>query len=251
MRRLNTDALKRSLPLSNLEEFSVTISSREQVALLTDYDGQSAYSIAYQQLYASIRLHWGSEQIKPQAVLLVAATAFPGYATAAANVAIAAAQSGIATILVDADLRTPGLHQRFGLDAHTGLSELLTEKHLSAQQIANSLSDTFVPGLRLLSAGRSSEGSTRFATRLHMVVAGLRQHLTQESEKDERRQAGLLIFSTTPVLSGAEAAFLSTQVDQTFLLLVAGQTKRAQARQAQEQLQKVHAKLVGAVLLDV
>lgn len=225
----------------------MTISSHEQVALLTDYDAQSAYSIAYQQLYASIRLNWNSEQGHTQTVLLVAPTEAASQATAAANVAIAAAQSGTPTLLVDANLRHPSLQQRFGLGDSAGLSELLASQSLSTQHIKACLKQTFVPGLSLLSAGKtSSDSNLLIATRLHTVVDCLRQYFADTAE-----QPTLIVFHTEPVLHRADAAFISTLVDQTFLLIAAGRTKRAQARRAHEQLQQAHAKLTGAILLDV
>ena len=39
-------------------------------------------------------------------------------------------------------------------------------------------------------------------------------------------------------------------MDQTFLLINKGKTKRTQAQMAQEQLERAHAKLVGAIVLD-
>jgi Mrp family chromosome partitioning ATPase len=227
----------------------VTISSQVQVALLTDYDTNSAYSMAYQRLYASIRLNWDSEQVHQQTVLLATPTAYHGQATAAANIAIASAQSGTPTILVDANLRTPSLQQRFGTGEHAGLSDLLQTEHISSQHFDACLSPTFVPELRLLGAGKArlslQEINLLFATRLRNVVEGLRHYLAEAESRP-----GMIIFHSAPILTDIEATSLSTLVEQTFLLIVAGQTTRAQARRAQEQLQRVHARLVGAILLD-
>lgn len=228
----------------------MTITSQEQVALLTDYDSNSAYSIAYQRLYASIRLNWNSDQVRQQSILLAAPTSYTGQATVAANIAIAAAQSGTPTLLVDADLHMPGLHQRFGVGEQAGFYDLLQAERITSQHIDACLSKTFVPELRLLGAGKVSaqvaELNLLFSARLREIVTGLLSYLAET----EKRPA-MLIFHSTPVLAGIEASCISTLVAQTFLVLVAGQTTRRQARLAHEQLQRAQAKLVGAVLLNV
>lgn len=228
----------------------MTISSPEQVALLTDYDSNSAYSLAYQRLYASIRLNWDSEQTRQQSILLTTPRPYAGQATAAANIAIASAHSGTPTILVDADLRTPSLHQRFGVGEQPGLYDLLQADRITTQRIDACLSKTFVPELRLLSVGKAQssaqEISLLFSTHLREIVSGLRCYLAET----ESRPA-MIVFHSTPVLVGIEASCIGPLVEQTFLLIVAGQTTRAQARQAHEQLQRAHAHLTGAILLDV
>lgn len=225
----------------------MSIRSQEQVALLTDYDTNSAYSNAYYSLYATIRSHWDSEQHPQYTLLLAAPVAYPEYAAAAANIAIAAAQSGTPTILVDADVRTPGLQQRFGLTKSDGLSELLHMEVVTTQNIAASLQQTFVPGLRLLSAGQSHAGvPALLSTKLHDVVSCIREYMAQSETKP-----GIIIFHCAPVLSSPDASLLGAEVEQTLLTIVRERTTRTQAKQAQEQLQGTHAHLSGIVVVDV
>ncbi len=228
----------------------MAIPSQEQVALLTDYDIHSAYSTAYRTIYTNIRLDWQSEKNRQQTILLVTPAHPQAQASAVANVAIAAAQSGTPTILVDAYLDAPGLHQRFGIHNSIGLSDLLIQATFSEQQINAALGQTFVPGLRLLSAGTTvaqvQENSQLFTlVRLQQILNGLQQTLDSEGH------SGLIVLHSTPVLMGTEASLLASLVEQTFLLIVAGRTTRAQSKRAHEQLLRAHAHLAGAILLDV
>lgn len=227
----------------------MSIVAQEQVALLTDYDTDSAYSLAYQKLYANIRFSWESEQHRQHTLLFTAPTAHPGYAAAAANVAIAAAQNGTPTLLVDADLSAPTLQQRFGLGESSGLSNLLKEDTITPQMLSAHLSKTFIPSLRLLSAGTARlqphEVSHLFFARLPDLLAGMRQVLAEAECK-----SSVVIFHSPPVLAGIDAAQISSLVEQTFLVIISGRTTRVQARQAQEQLQRAHAKLTGIIMLD-
>ncbi len=225
----------------------MSIRSQEQVALLTDYDPHSAYSNAYYSLYATIRSRWDNEQHRQYTLLLATPVAFPEFAAVAANIAIAAAQSGTPTILVDADTHAPGLQQRFGLPKSAGLAELLHAETVTTQDIGASLQQTFVPNLHLLAAGNDGEGvPVLLSTKLHDVVGCIREYLAESATKP-----GMIIFHCAPVLSGPDASLLSAEVTQTLLTVATRRTTRTQAKQAQEQLQGTHTSLGGIVVLDV
>lgn len=230
--------------------------SQEQYTLLTDYDTTTAYAQAFYTLFANIRFHWENEQKQSgteraaatqiHTLLVTSASAYKDRATVAANLAIVAAQSGADTILVDADLRAPGIQRRFGLQTAPGLSDLLEEKKVGPQDIAACLQTTFVPGLRVLGVGTaSSQGSALLLSpNLEKIHAALRE-LLASSEKP----AGVALFHSAPVLSGADASLIGALTDQTVLAVIMGQTTRVQARQAQEQLEQAHIRLAGVIML--
>ena len=221
--------------------------SNEQYSLLTDYDTDTAYSEAYHTLFANIRLNWDSASTKQHTLLLTTPTAHAEQAAAVANVAIAAAQSSVATLLVDADLRSPGLQQRFGLTKGPGLSDLLAEESISPEKIPSYLQSTFIPGLQVLGAGTSStQGALLLLSpKLEEVV-----NCICEYQAASETQPGIVIFHSPPVLASADASLIGALVEQTFLSIIVGHTTRAQAKQAQEQLQRAHAKLAGIIMLN-
>jgi protein-tyrosine kinase len=231
--------------------------SQEQQALLTDYDTTAAYSQAFYTLFANIRFHWDENEQKPPAekrpdsarvhtLLVTSASPYKDQATIAANLAIVAAQSGAETILVDANLRAPAMRQRFGLNSGQGLSDLLEAGDVTPEKIIPCLQPTFVPGLRVLGNGAVPAQGPALLLSSHLkdVTAGLREILAT-SEK----QTGLVIFHSAPVLSGADASLIGALTDQTVLTVIMGQTTRAQAKQAQEQLEQAHINLAGVVML--
>jgi Mrp family chromosome partitioning ATPase len=224
--------------------------SQEQHALLTDFAQNTAYSEALRTFYANIRFQWKNDadrSARAHSLLITTPSAYGDYAAVAANLAIVAAQSGIGTILVDADLRSPGYQQRFGMEKTGGLSELLLDESLTPEKIDAALQSTFVPGLRLLSAGTASAQTTSllFSPRLEKVA----QRLSRLPDTAENESA-LVIYHSPPVLIGADAALIGAQVEQTALAIIVNHTTRAQAKQAQEQLQQAHAQLVGVVMLN-
>jgi len=227
--------------------------SHEQDALLTDYDKDTAYSGAFHTIYANIRLNWDSDHSEQShlshchTLMFTAPSGHLEQATLAANLAVIAAQSGAPTVLVDANLRTPTLQQRFGIGKNEGLSDLLEGGDtVTPQKVAAFLCSTFIPGLCLLGAGNSTDkgGLLLLSPRLDEVISSIRQHIIETETK-----TSVVIFNSPPVLLGADASLIGALVEQTFLAIIVGQTTRAQAKQAQEQLQQAHAKLAGIIMV--
>ena len=224
----------------------MSIRSQQQVALLTDYDAGSAYSAAYYTFFANIRFNWNKEQCV-HTLLLCPPAAYSGQATVAANMAIAAAKSGTPTILVDADLRSPSLERRFGMEKGEGLSDLLAEDVITTQAVRQHLRDTFIPSLRLLSAGMAVEGGILLLSeKLQAAIQTISLCLSETETAP-----GMLIFNSPPVLVGPDASLIGTLVEQTILVIAKDRTTRTQAKQAQEQLERAHTNLVGIAILDV
>lgn len=221
----------------------------EQFTLLTDYDPDSPYAIAYQTVYTNIRAHWESEHNKQPTISLTTPAPYKGQAAIAANIAIAAAQSGTPTLLVDADLGAPSLQQRFNSEDSTGLSDLLSRETLTAQTVTPYLHKVFVPGLYVVCGGKAlsqaQERNRLLATKLRDLLVALREFLA-----DIQSAPGIIILHSPPVLAGAEAALIGSLVDQTFLAIVSGLTTRTQALQALEQLQRAKVQVAGTIMLD-
>ncbi len=211
--------------------------SKEQYALLTDYDTNTAYSKAFHTLFANIRFNWGQDANKTHVhtLLLTTPSEYAEQPVVAANLAIVAAQSGTATILVDADLHSPSLQQSFGLDRNTGLSDLLLEEEMTPERVVDCLQSTFIPGFRVLSAGtKTAQGPTLLLSpKLEKCMCSIRQVLDASETKP-----GIVNYHSPPALAGVE------------LTIIAGRTTREQAKQAQEQLQRAHTNLAGIIMLN-
>jgi Mrp family chromosome partitioning ATPase len=224
--------------------------AHEQVPLLTDYETDSAYSLAYHSLYTNIRFNWDDKQAKQHAILLTIPTGYPGQSSVAANIAITAALNGTSTILIDADLRNPGLQERLGAGKGPGFGDWLAGQTSLDEEPAPLLNKTFLPNLRVLGAGTlpltPQETSRLLTGRLPVLLTCLRQFLAETE-----RKPALILFHSPPVLASIEAAQMGALVDQTYLVIATGRTTRTQARRAQEQLQRAHTHLIGAIMLDV
>jgi Mrp family chromosome partitioning ATPase len=224
--------------------------SKEQYALITDFDLNTSFSEAFHTLFANIRFNWETIAIEPLAIhtlLLTSVSEYLEQSAVAANLAIVAAQSDYKTILVDADLRSPSLQQRFGLDRSAGLSDLLEEPFITPQKVSELLQSTFIPGMQILTSGTSiSAGATLLLSpKLEACMDSIRKVLEQPGNVP-----GFVIYHSSPVLAGAGASLIGALTEQAVLTVVAGRTTREQAKEAQLQLEQAHTKLVGAIMVN-
>jgi Mrp family chromosome partitioning ATPase len=64
------------------------------------------------------------------------------------------------------------------------------------------------------------------------------------------QQADVVLFDAPPVVAVTDASLLASKVDGVLLVVKAGDTRRDHVRAAKDRLEKVNARLVGAVLLN-
>lgn len=200
--------------------------------LITLTSPQSAAAEAYHGLRTNIGF---SSLEKPLKTLLVtSADPDTEKSVSLANLGIAMAEAGDKVIIVDGDLRRPQQHEIFDLHNQQGVTTWLTEGD------AVSLQQTEVDGLTVLTAGPSVANpvgllSTKRLTELLDQLKG---------------QADYILCDAPPLLSVTDSALWASAVDGVVLLVNAGGTKREHAQRAKAILEKVHAHVVGAVLLN-
>lgn len=152
-----------------------------------------------------------------------------------ANLAAAFAQIGQRVIVVDTDLHRPRQHRLFGLPNNAGLTTAL----LTAQPTTDGLlQETKVEGLRVLTSGPLPPNPAELlgSARMRELVQAL------------SAQADIVLFDSPPVTALADAAILGSQMDGVLLVISAGQTRREMARRTMAALERVRARVVGAVL---
>lgn len=202
------------------------------INLTTLTDPKSAAAEAYQSLRTSLEF---SRLGKDLSTLLVAAVDDGAEKSAAvANLAVVMAQAGDRVVLVDGDLRRPQQHEIFGLSNQAGLSSWLQNGGAAPLQASG------VDGLQVLVAGPAAGNP----------VALLSTRKLADCLAELSATASYVVIDAPPVLAVTDAALWASQVDGVVLLINAGATKREQAQRAQQILEGVQAKILGAVLLD-
>lgn len=194
---------------------------------------RSSVSEAYRTLRTNIQ--FSTVGTPPKALLVTSAEPLEGKSFVAANLAVAIAEAGLSVILVDSDLRKGKLYQLFGLMKNSrGLTDALLRETPELQEY---LQETAIKGLRILTSGSTPPNPSELlgSQRMQKLVPVLRE------------AADVVIFDSPPVLAVTDAAVMASVVDSVLLVIEAGGTRRAAAREAEGRLAAVGAKM-GAVL---
>lgn len=134
-----THALSQQFGFSYMEDDDSRLS--EELVLASKPFGHGAEQI--RALRSEMLMRWRSGQTQRKVISVVSHGRAEGRSVLAANLAIAFAQMGENTLIIDADMRNPSQHRLFGVSNQLGLSTLL-----SGRRDAKVLQA--VPGLRNL-----------------------------------------------------------------------------------------------------
>jgi capsular exopolysaccharide synthesis family protein len=190
---------------------------------------------SYRALRTSILL--SSFGAPPKAVMVTSALPREGKTTVSANAAVVLAQKGARVLLVDADLRRPGIEMVFGFSrkASGGLSTLL-----SGMDTLENVIVPFpqLPNLHVLPAGPVPPNP------VELLGSSLMRDLIARWRNDFDH----IVFDTPPCLSVTDSVVLSVEADRVILVARSGQTPKGAVRQASELLLQVNARVMGVVL---
>jgi capsular exopolysaccharide synthesis family protein len=149
------------------------------------------------------------------------------------------AETGRRTLLVDADLRQPRLHQVFGLSNSRGLSNLLQPGDPLAQlPLEGFIRETAVPGLSLLPSGSLNAEA----------AALLHSERTEELLRGLEREFSCIILDTPPLLAVADARVLIRFAGAAVVVLRLNESTREEAQLAISQLLDDGSRLLGVVM---
>jgi capsular exopolysaccharide synthesis family protein len=168
-------------------------------------------------------------------ILVTSAVPNEGKTTTAANLAVAIAQTGSNTILLDADLRRPGVHQMFDLPNDKGLTSVLRPDGATLEQVAQT---TEQPNLRVITTGPLPPDPVE-------MLASRRMARFVESLKT---QVDVVVIDSPPLQAVSDAAVLSTLVDGTVMVVAAGRTRRSAVGGAARARAARRARTLGVVL---
>jgi capsular exopolysaccharide synthesis family protein len=170
-------------------------------------------------------------------IMITSATPNEGKSTVSAHLAIASADRGKKTLLIDSDLRRPSLHSKFGITQREGLSNVLTGER-PWQEVVMPIEGS--PNLSFLPAGL---GSHRAADLIGPGLSSLLDEFVKEYD--------LVILDSPPLLGFAECLQMANAADGVLIVSRAGETRRKDVAEVISVLNRMRANIVGVVLNQV
>jgi polysaccharide biosynthesis transport protein len=188
---------------------------------------------AFRSLRTSLVFTSGAEG--PRVIAVTSSQPLEGKTTTACNLGLVLALGGSRVLLVDADLRRPGLHTVVGAKNDVGLSHLL----VGQARVREAVQKTNEPNLFVISAGRIPPNPSELLSseRMQALLANLRSG-----------PFDWVIIDTPPVLAVTDAVIVGRSVSGVVFVIGSEMTRRVHAERAIETLTAGKPKSLGAVL---
>jgi len=201
-------------------------------ALFTIADPLSPISEQFRTIRTNIQFSKIDSAI--QSLVVTSTGPTEGKSTTSANLAVVFAQSGAKTMLIDADLRRPTSHLTFGLDNSMGLSNLLSIRRMSINDVAQA---TEIPNLTVMTSGPKPPNPSELLSSARLIK--MLDILKQKYD--------CIIFDMPPVVTVTDAQIVASQVDGVVLAVKENVTEKKMLLKAKELLEQVNANVIGSV----
>jgi capsular exopolysaccharide synthesis family protein len=171
-------------------------------------------------------------------MMVTSAQPLEGKTTTACNLAMALAYSGLRVLLLDADMRRPGMHRPLRLTNDRGLSQVL----IGQARVRDVIQRTIDPNLLAITAGRTPPNPSELlaSERMKTLLANL-----------AHGPFDWIVIDTPPVLAVTDAVILAPSVTGVTFVVGSEMTRRRHAERAVETLFSAKPRLVGVVLNKV
>ena len=169
-----------------------------------------------------------------ECLVVTSANALEGKTTTIANLAISYSQAETKVLLVDADLRRPGIHTAFGLQKSPGLTDYLYGEATLEEVIKTNI----VPNLDVIASGTYCRNPAK--------ALGSQKMKNFIAEMKERYD--MVFFDSPPILAVTDVMILAPETDGVLLVVAAGKTRSPELVHAAELLGGLRVKKMGVVL---
>lgn len=188
---------------------------------------------SYRALRTSLVFTSGGESTR--VITVTSAQPLEGKTTTACNLAMVLAFGGSRVLLMDADMRRPGVHKALKINNTVGLSHLL----VGQARVREAIQRTSDPNFCVMTAGRTPPNPSELLSseRMRQLVANLKQG-----------PFDWVVIDTPPVLAVTDAVILTPLVDGVTFVVGAEMTRRRLAERAVHMIMASRPKVVGAVL---
>lgn len=161
-----------------------------------------------------------------------------GKSLVASNFAIVTSQTGLKTLLVDADLRRPSVHKAFQLQSPVGLSAYLAGR---TDNLGEFIHTTEVPNLDVICCGAVPPNPSELVGSNRMV-----RFLEEAARRYDR-----VILDCPPVSAVSDPLIVGAMADGMIFVTKFNKIRREHAQRSVQRIQDAGIHLVGLVLNDI
>jgi polysaccharide biosynthesis transport protein len=224
-----------ALSLPVIAAIPILTESDGRSILPTYSDPQSFVAESFRGLRASLILHDRENPLKT--VLVVSAIPGEGKSFCGANLAVAFAQAGLKTLLIDADLRLPTLHTYFNLpsnEAGNGFPDVLAGRATLATAVVPSP----IPTLELLLTTAAADSPAE-------LLSGIRlpRLMDEAAGKYDR-----IVIDSAPLNAVSDTMLIMPKADAILLVIRAAQTPMSECKSALQKIYSSKMKPLGLIL---
>jgi polysaccharide biosynthesis transport protein len=207
----------------------------KRIELVAQHLPKSQMSEAFRALRTALLL--SQPDHPPQVILVTSALPREGKTTAAANLAVTLAQLGDKTVLVDADLRKPGVGRllNLGTGKYAGLSSYLAG--VSTLDLVT-VPHPVIPNLAAIPTGPLPPNPADL----------LSSHKLADAIAELRTKFKFVVIDSPPIMAATDAVILSVQADGVLLVVRSGETPKEAFTRTCDLLTSVKSRLLGVVL---
>lgn len=197
---------------------------------------QSNAAESFRTVRAAISLGAGGNKLK----LVTVTSTIPseGKSLVASNLAVVFAQTGMRTLLIDADLRRPSVQKAYQLHSPMGLSAYLTEKVNSVDDLIHT---SEVPNLDVICVGSTPSQPSELIGSRRMI------QLLQELGRRYDR----IVMDCPPVSAVSDPLVLSALADGVVFVSKFNKVRRDHARKSVQRLKEAGIHICGVLLNDI
>lgn len=209
--------------------------SSRKVELLSFAQPKSQVSEAFRALRTSLLL--SQAEHPPQVILVTSSLPREGKTTAAVNLGVTLAQLGDRTLVVDSDLRKPGVRRALDLqiEKEVGLSSYLAG--------VCTLDEVTIPHPAIKNLAAVATGPVPPSP-----ADLLSSHRMREAIAELRRRFQFVVIDSPPVMAATDAVILSALADGVLLVVRSGATPKEAFTRSRDVLAAVKCRLLGVVL---
>jgi succinoglycan biosynthesis transport protein ExoP len=226
--------------------------SLRNARLILHFGPQSMLAESFRSFKMNVRFSALEQDIKT--IVVTSATAEEGKTTVAANLAIAMAEGGLKTLLIETDFRRPTIYRIFGLEPTPGITDYLLSNY-DFSEIMRTVTDLMMGKMNI-----DKIVSTPGIDNLHIITCGtipLNPAELMQSKKFKsvlaqvRSQYDVVLLDAPPLVSAADALVLAMEVDGVLLTYRVGKVARGILKRVKSQLEQIKANIIGVVLNEV